>query len=132
MKHLNKWQFYLLSFTWGLPLSLLGVIVCGVLVLCGYPVKRYGHCCYIAIGKEWGGLELGWFYLISQPEHEFTKKHELGHAYQNACLYGWFMPILSLISAVRYWLLRFGVKLDYYAWWFEAKANEIGDRMMRF
>ena len=70
MKHLKKWQFYLLSFTWGLPLSLAGVLVCGVLVLCGYHVKRYGLLYYIAIGESWGGLELGWFFLVSVPERK--------------------------------------------------------------
>lgn len=130
MKHLKKWQFYLLSFTWGLPLSLAGVLVCGVLVLFGYHVKRYGHLYYIAIGESWGGLELGWFFLVSVPEKEAVRQHELGHGYQNACLFGFFMPVLCIISAVRYWIKQMGVEMDYYAWWFEAQASRIGKNVM--
>lgn len=123
MKKLTKKQFYLLSFTWGLPISLAGVIVCGILMCFGYKPKKFGHCYYIAIGKNWGGFELGWFFLIDKRETEFLKQHETGHGYQNACLFGWFMPVLCVISAIRYWLQRFGVKLDYYAWWFEGDAS---------
>ena len=130
MNHLKKWQFYLLSFTFGLPLSLAGVLVCGVLVLCGYRVKRYRHLYYIAIGKSWGGLEFGWFFLVSIPEAESTKRHELGHGYQNACKYGFVMPVFWLIAAARYWLRRLGAPIDYYAWWFEAEANDIGEKLM--
>lgn len=130
MKKISKKTFYLLSFTWGLPMSIIGAIVCGVLMLCGYKPQKYGHCYYIAIGNGWGGLELGWFFLVSNPEKESIKKHELGHGYQNACLFGWFMPILSIISACRYWLKKAGIKIDYYAWWFEKRANEIGEEIM--
>ena len=131
MKNLKRWQFYLLSFTWGLPMSIAGCVVCGVLMCFGYKPKRYGHAYYIAIGKNWGGCELGWFFLCSNPEREFTKKHELGHAYQNACTIGWLMPLFSIVSATRYWLKRFGVKIDYYAWWFEGEANKIGAEVMK-
>lgn len=64
------------------------------------------------------------------PEKEFIRQHELGHGYQNACLFGFFMPVLCIISAVRYWLRRWGVELDYYAWWFEAQASRIGKNVM--
>jgi hypothetical protein len=126
---LNKFWFYILSFTWGLPMSLVGVVVFLVLRLCGYKAQKYGHCYHIAVGKNWGGLELGWLFLTDEKCSDFTMKHELGHGYQN-CLFGPFMVILSLISACRYWLNRWGMKLDYYKWWFEAQANEIGKKVM--
>ena len=128
---LSKKQFYLLSFTWGLPMSLVGLVVCGILKNLGYKPQKYGHCYRIEIGKSWGGLCLGWLFLTGKNPSEHTKNHELGHGYQNACLYGWIMPILSIISAVRYWLCVFGVKIDYYSWRFEAQASEIGDEIMK-
>lgn len=130
MKNIKRWQFYLLSFTWGLPMSIVGAIVCGVLMCFGYKPKRYGHCYYIAIGERWGGFEMGWFFLTDKSENEATKKHELGHGYQNALQLGWFCPIFSAISAVRYWRKRLGADFDYYAWWFEGHANKIGAEVM--
>lgn len=133
MKNISPLKFYILSFTWGLPMSLLGLIVCGVLMCFGHKPKRYGHCYYMAIGsKNWGGLELGWFFLTDKSERTTTKRHELGHAYQNACQFGWVYPFLWCISIVRYWLKRFGAKFNYYAWWFEGRANEIGAEVMRY
>ena len=102
MKNIGKAKFYLLSFTWGLPMSLAGAAVCGVLMCFGYRPRKYGHAYYIAIGESrWGGLEFGWFFLTSKNGSESIKRHELGHAYQNACILGWVSPIFSIISAVR-------------------------------
>ena len=130
MKKINRKQFYLLSFTWGLPLSLFGVIVCLALRVFGCKPQRYGYCYCIEIGKTWGGLEFGWFFLAGKENSEFIKKHELGHGYQNACLYGWVTPVLWLIAACRYWLQRLGVRMDYHKWFYEAKANDIGAYIM--
>lgn len=132
MKNLKAWQFYLLSFTWGLPMSLLGCLVCGVLMCFGKRPKRYGHAFYIPIGGGgWGGLELGWFFLVDKYESEFIKNHELGHAYQSACILGWAYPIFWLIAIVRYWVHRFGVHLEYHKWWLERQANDIGSELMK-
>lgn len=133
MKNINisPMKFYVLSFTWGLPMSLLGLIVCGVLMCFGCRPKRYGHCYYMAVGgKNWGGFELGWFFLTDKSERETTKMHELGHGYQNACQLGWLYPFFCLIGIVRYWLKRFGAGFDYYGWWFEGNASKIGAAVM--
>ena len=132
MKSIGRWRFYALSFTWGLPMSLVGLIVCLALICTGHKPERYGHCYYMTVGKKnWGGVNFGWFFLVSPKASEKTKRHELGHGYQNACEYGWLMPIFGLISFTRYCLVNFfNVKLDYYAWQFESQANEIGDLIM--
>ena len=126
---MRKSVFYILSFTWGLPLSLIGVMVCGVLMLAGYRPKRWGHCYYIAIGKSWGGLEFGWFFLVDKNETAYIKNHELGHGYQNT-RFGFIMPALWIISACRYWLKQLGVPIAYYSWWYEMQANQIGQKVM--
>ena len=125
---ITRKEFYVKSFTWGLPLSLIGVLVCFTLMILGYKPKRYGYCYYIPIGESWGGLELGWFFLTDKKESIFIKNHELGHAYQNL-RYGFVMPFLSLISAVRYWLKQLGLPIDYYAWSFESEASKIGEEI---
>lgn len=124
---ISKRKFYILNFTWGIALSFFGVLICGALVLCGYKLKRHGYCYYIEIGdKKWGGLEFGWFFLANKNASEYTKNHELGHGYQN-CKYGFAMPIFWVISACRYWAKnKFGVKLDYYGWFYEKEATDIG------
>lgn len=129
-KNITALRFYALSFTWGLPMSLIGIIVCAVLMCAGFKPKRYGYCFCIEIGMGWGGLELGWLFLCEKGASAATKKHELGHAYQNAFVLGWAMPIFSIISATRYWLKNFGFKIDYYSWWFEKQASEIGSGIM--
>lgn len=131
MKNLKRWQFYLLSFTWGLPMSIAGCVVCGVLMCRGYKPQRYGHAYYIEIGENWGGLNLGWFFLTNKGASDRTKRHEIGHGYQNACTLGWAFPIFGIISAARYWLKRFGFRINYYAWWFESQANKIGAEVMK-
>lgn len=130
-KNMNALRFYALSFTWGLPMSLLGCIVCAVLMCAGFKPKRYGHCFCIEIGRSWGGLELGWLFLAHKGAGAAIKNHELGHAYQNACMLGLSMPIFSIISAARYWLKQWGVEIDYYGWWFESQANDIGNYIMK-
>lgn len=132
MKHISRSAFYALSFTWGLPMSLAGAVVCGTLMCFGYKPRRYGHAYYIEIGESrWGGLEFGWFFLTNKGSSESIRKHELGHGYQNACILGWVSPIFSIISAARYWLKRWGVKINYYGWWFEAQASKIGAEVMK-
>lgn len=130
-KNMTALRFYALSFTWGLPMSLIGCIVCLALMCAGFKPKRYGHCICIEIGKGWGGVNLGWLLLSEKGGGASVKNHELGHAYQNACLLGWVMPIFSIISAIRYWYDRLFKRIDYYAWWFEADASEIGNYIMK-
>ena len=62
----NKCLFYLLSFTWGLPLTLVGCVVAIVLLITGHKPKKWGYCYYFEIGKNWGGLELGPFFLVNK------------------------------------------------------------------
>lgn len=58
--------FYILSFTWGIIMSLIGSIVALALIIAGYKPKLFYHNIYFVVGKGWGGLELGPFFLISE------------------------------------------------------------------
>ena len=59
---------------------------------------------YKRIGKSWGGLDLGCFFLCSENSDEHTVAHECGHGLQN-CLWGPLLPFVVCIpSATRYWL----------------------------
>lgn len=114
---MNKFLFYLLSFTWGLPMTLIGLIVALILLITGHNPKKYGYCLHFEIGEDWGGLELGIVLLTDKTPTSHTKNHEHGHAFQN-CYFGPLMPlIVSLPSAYRYWLRECGYKnMNVFAW----------------
>jgi len=116
--------------TKGWALSFVGLIVYGVLRLVQFKPKDYhGICPYFEIGKGWGGLEMGWFFICCRDASEHTKMHEVGHGIQNAAVGGVRMLILSIGSALRYWKRElFGAKTSYDSWWFEGQATEIGTK----
>jgi hypothetical protein len=133
---MTKTKFYLLSFTWGLPLTLIGLLVALVLLSTGHKPKKWGLCWYFEIGKGWGGLELGVVFLTSKTATEHTKNHELGHAIQNT-KYGFAMPFIVCVpSAVRYWVRKFQYaigkppKTKYDDIWFEGEATALGNAYM--
>ena len=125
--------FYLLSFTWGLPVTALGLLVALILLIAGKKPKKWGYCYYFEVGKHWGGTELGIFFVKDQSDSRHIKNHEHGHALQN-CLWGPLMiPLISLPSFLRYWYRRIIVKLrpntklpPYDSIWFEGQATAWG------
>ena len=132
---MNKFLFYLLSFTWGLPMTLIGCMVSLVLLIAGYKPKKYGYTWYFEVGNNWGGLELGVMFLTNKTPSTHTKNHEVGHTLQN-CYLGPLTPfVVSIPSAIRYWyreyLVRSGKKKwselpDYDSIWFEGDASKRG------
>ena len=112
----------------GWLLSFVGIIVFGFLWLIGKrPKDYYGICPYFEIGKDWGGVEMGWFFIVSKSCGEATKNHEVGHIIQNALVGGVPTMIYSIGSFARYWKRRiFGAKTPYDSWWFEGQATELG------
>ena len=131
---MNKKIFYILSWTWGLPMTLIGAVVTGTLMISGKKPKRWGPCIYTEIGKNWGGLELGMFFLASKPASTSIKEHELGHAVQN-CYWGPLMPfVICIPSAIRYWyrkirrMLGYTNSANYDDIWFEGQATSWGAR----
>jgi hypothetical protein len=132
---MNKKIFTFLSFTWGLPLSLVGAGVAlaltSLLKIKPTPLG-YGMC--FEVGRNWGGLNLGYFSFVSKNSLQRTKNHEYGHALQN-CVYGFLTPIIVTIpSAIRYWYRVYRYKIGdpvrtpYDAIWFEHQATEWGNR----
>lgn len=139
MKKPTKAIFYILSFTWGLPMTLIGLISALVLICAGYKPKRWGGCIYFNVGKNWGGVELGLFFITDQRDSTHTKNHEFGHAIQN-CWFGVLMPFLVCIpSAIRYWYreIRYNRKgitppTKYDDIWFEGQATALGTKYIEY
>lgn len=133
---MRKKLYYLLSLTWGLPLTIAGGLVALVMLWGGFTPRRFGGCIYFEIGKGWGGLNLGLVFLCQEGASDTLKTHEFGHAIQN-CFWGALMPFVVVFpSVVRYWLREIkaahGEKLPPYdAVWFEGQATKFGEKYLR-
>ena len=104
---ISKPLFYILSVTWGCIMTTIGAIVALVLLIIGYRPKKWNYCYYFEVGENWGGIELGMFFITDKSSSIRTKNHEHGHGIQN-CYLGVFMPFVVCIpSAARYWLREF-------------------------
>lgn len=131
----NKFLFYFLSFTWGILMTSIGLLVALALLISGKKPKRHGLCWYFVVGKNWGGLNLGIIFLIDSREIKSSMDHEFGHAIQN-CYFGILMPfVVAIPSAVRYNYLNIKYyrkniecPVDYHSIWFEKSASELGSR----
>lgn len=130
---MNKFKFYLLSFTWGLPMTLIGCIVALILLVIGKKPQKYGYGFRFEIGNDWGGLSLGIVIITDKTPSEHIKMHEVGHGLQN-CYWGVLMPfVICIPSAIRYWYreLKYYRKgktppTKYDDIWFEGDASKRG------
>ncbi len=133
---MTRKTFYLLSLTWGLPLTLIGATVALFLLATGHRPHKWGGCWYFNVGKHcWGGLNLGLFFFTDRRDSTSTKHHEFGHAVQN-CYLGPIMLLFVLCSAARYHhfnrMERKGRPLPPYdSWWFEGQATEYGYKYIK-
>ena len=76
MTKMSKFKFYFLSFTWGLPVTLLGLVMALVCVICGKKPKKWGYCWYFDVGEHWGGTELGIFFIKdSWTRFKYFRRH---------------------------------------------------------
>ena len=133
--------FYVLSFTWGIIMSFIGLFP---LVYCAIrgKVYIYHRRLYGILGSSnWGGISLGCFFFVCPSAHEtdekdgvYLKAHECGHGLQN-CVFGPLFPfIVGIPSAIRYWYRIYLSKVKkqtlkpYDAIWFEEQATELGKK----
>jgi hypothetical protein len=128
----HKKLYYLLQFTWGLLMNIIGAAVFGALIVFGKKKpKKFGNCWYISVGKSWGGLELGTFFLTDSRESLSTKYHEAGHGLQNIVWGPLFPFVIGIPSALRYWYRKLTPNKKhkpYDSIWFEGQATEWGRR----
>ena len=127
---MKRTMFYVMSFTWGLPLTVCGLVVALCLMARRYKPKRFGWVWCFEIGKGWGGLNLGVVFLCQEGASDNLKCHEFGHAIQN-CYLGLIMPFFVLCSAIRYHYINYLEKeglpvIPYDSWWFEGQATRWG------
>ena len=135
---LSDREFYIRSFTWGLPVTLGGSIVALGMLLTGHRPERFGKCLNFPVGRGWGGGSLGIFLFTCRDASQRLKEHEHGHSIQN-CYYGPLMPFLvNIPSSARYWYRRAVQKIcpkkkmpPYDSIWFESEASRLGKTYMQ-
>lgn len=133
--HKHMWLWYILTFTWGLPLTLMGAFISLFLVITKHKPRKFLHCVEFDFGNNWGGLEGGFFTFVANNMGEswtlHTRCHEYGHSFQNALFGPFTIFIVAIPSAIRYWVRIFKQKKNkackpYDAIWFEDSASQLG------
>lgn len=126
-----KWLWWVLQFTWSLPMTLFGCIVALVLICRKKKPVKYGWCYCFELDVNWG-LEMGIFF-IAPKKSKSTKNHEHGHAIQNIYLGPFAVTVVSLPSCIRFWIREWKmkkhpeIKLESYdKAWFEGQATKSG------
>ena len=75
---INKPLYYILNCTWGCIMTLIGAVVAIALLCVGKKPQKHAGCTYFNVGKSWGGMELGCFFLTDSHDSRHTKNHEFG------------------------------------------------------
>lgn len=124
--------FWILSFTWGIIMTLIGLIASLIMLLLHKKPKKYQTTWYFEICNNWGGLELGIMFIKDKRSLGNICSHEYGHTFQNA-IYGPFYIFIFICSSIRYWYRALYKKLThtsckklYDSIWFEGSATYIG------
>lgn len=130
--------FYLLQWTWGLPVNLVG----GIAYLYCTKIKgrrhsRFGYANIVYLPWKSGGLSMGLFIFMkdNHPKKDWTyntRIHEYGHTWQCLMLGPLYYLVVALPSVI--WCNFFGKyreknNVSYYKLYCEAWANKLGQKM---
>lgn len=98
-----KVLYYIIQWTWGIVMNLIGGIVCLVCLCLKCPVQKYRNGIEILVNNNFGGLELGMFFIRGK-DCLGVRPHEYGHGIQHLWWGPLFPFVIGLPSAARYWL----------------------------
>lgn len=105
-KFVSYFVYWLIQCTWGFIMTFIGAIASLGLIITGHKPKLMGPTVYFEVGENWGGVELGGFFICCKNSGMDTKYHECGHGIQNL-IWGPLMPfVICIPSAARYWLFN--------------------------
>ncbi len=131
----KRWVYYLLSFTWGLPATLGGLVIALALLATGHRPEMYGWDIRFRLKVNFG-LSAGIVFISPRTCSTHLTAHEHGHSIQNI-YFGPFMPgVVSGPSTMRFhWRnirrkLRRPGRTSYDSAWFEGSATRSGKAFM--
>ena len=134
----NRWLYYLLACTWGVLMTLLGLLISGVLGIVKIfdkkiKFEKFYWIYDIKVGPDWwGGFECGLNFLRDhKSDDDYINNHEFGHGFQNCLLGPLFIFLVAIPSAARYWYQEIRSKKGkdnkpYDGIWFEDAATQCG------
>lgn len=134
----HRFLYYLLLFTNGIFMTIIGLLISFILLLCRREPIKYYWIYYFKLFKYWGGVSLGLMFIKDkQSKLEYIGLHEFGHTFQNALLGPLFIFIVGLPSFIRYTYQNHCYKKgksykDYNAIWFEGSATKIGYEFKKY
>ena len=131
----RRWLYYLLQFTWGLPLNAVGAFAAMVLLCFGKKPKKYGwnYCFELNVNF---GLDLGVVFIAPINGSTLLKNHEHGHAIQNIYFGPFTITMVCLPSVLRFWIREIETKVGqpplttYDSVWFEGLATTSGIKLI--
>lgn len=140
-KVLRLAKFYLLSFTWGLLWTTIGLAIFGISWVFFHEdmdVRMIeGRIAVTFTKQRFGGVSLGIVYFVDKSNSYRLHTHELGHTIQNMYWGPLFIFAIAIPSFVRYhyrrWVRqnnpdKFKTFPHYDAVWFEGQATELGEK----
>lgn len=133
----HRWLYWLLNLTWGILMTLCGCIISLAMLCIGKKPQRWSSVWHFKIGKSWGGMSVGTMFLRDESSYESVNSHELGHSFQNAILGPFFIFIVAIPSAIRYWQQEIRRKKGksnkpYDLMWFEENATNVGKHVYSY
>ena len=128
--------FYMLQWTWGLPVNLIGLIAFLICQLRGRRTEKFGYAYIAYVPWKAGGLTLGLFIFMREdhPNEMWTyntRIHEYGHTWQTLTLGVFYWLVIAIPSFV--WCNFFeGYRKknnkSYYVFYPETWANYAGQK----
>lgn len=135
-RFISYFIFYLIQFTWGIVMNVIGLTVAIFMILTFHRPHRFKASIYFKLKcMDGSGFELGMFFLTGTDDDLYIKCHEAGHGIQNMFLGPVFPFVVGIPSFIRYWYREFKYykkglepKTDYDDIWFEGQATRLGKK----
>lgn len=133
-KNGTKASYYVLQWTWGIIMNIIGGVVCLCALAQKWEIKKYRNAIQIVCPPQsgWGGVSLGMF-VVTTKNSPNAISHEYGHSIQNAHWGILFPFVIAIPSAARLWYREFKYHkkgltppTKYDDIWFEGEATTLG------
>lgn len=134
-KGFAKFIFYLIQWTWGLPVNIFGLILFLIFGSNKYRKEKFCNAYITYLPKKFGGVSLGLFIFMAEGRPENwaynTRIHEYGHTIQCLLLGPFYWFVIGIPSSV--WCNFFeGYRrknnISYYKLYCESWANAWGQK----